>query len=77
MKKTRTSREWIRIVNIFFLLLILIYIGWLIFDLNTGRKSVDCLWTSGFVVLITLNSWILALRPFYDKLEKENRNKKR
>ncbi len=77
MKIFKNPRHAIRIVNIFFLLLILIYIGWLIFDLNTGRKSLDCLWTSGFVVLITLNSWILALRPFYDKLEKENRNKKR
>lgn len=77
MKIFKSPRHAIRIVNIFFLLLILIYIAWLIFDLNTGRKSVDCLWTSGLVVLITLNSWVLSLRPFYDKIEKENRSKRR
>ena len=70
MKKTRTPREWIRIVNIVFLILILLFIGNTIYGLVTGKRNIDCLWTDGLLFLILLNSWIMALRPFYDKLEK-------
>ncbi len=70
MKKTRTPREWIRIVNIVFLILILLFIGNTLFGLINDRKTLDCLWTDGLLFLIFLNSWVLALRPFYDKLER-------
>ncbi len=73
MKKTRNSREWIRVVNIVFLILVLLFIGNTLYGLIFKSDYTKYIWGSGLLMLILLNSWILALRPFYDK--NENRKK--
>ena len=70
IKIFENPKEAIRIVNIVFLILVLLFIGNTLYGLVTGTKSIDSLWIDGLFFLILLNSWILALRPFYDKLEK-------
>jgi len=70
IKIFENPKEAIRIVNIVFLILVLLFIGNTLYGLVAGTRSIDSLWIDGLFFLILLNSWILALRPFYDKIEK-------
>ncbi len=66
----------IRIVNILFLSLLLIYILSIIVELNLGLKTLDCLRVSGFVLLVLCSSWVNSARPFVDKIERLKNKRK-
>jgi len=72
----KNPQEGMRIVNIIFLILILAFIGNLIYGFVFGNKNIDCIWNSGLLFLVMLQSWVLALRPFVERVEKEKKEKK-
>jgi len=63
-------KKSIRIINIVFLILILFFIGNVMYGLINGTKTIDCLFTSGILFLIMLSCWINSVRPFVDRIEK-------
>ena len=68
----KQPKKMIKYINIIYIFLLLIFIGNIIIGLVNGTRKIDCLWTSGIVILIILNSWILTVRPFYEKIEEKN-----
>lgn len=67
----KNPRKSIRIINIVFLILVLFFIGNVIYGLVNGTRTIDCLFTSGLLFLIMLSCWINSVRPFYERIEKE------
>ena len=69
----KNPQKGMKIVNIIFLILILAFIGNLIYGFVFGNKNIDCLWTSGLFFLILLQSWVLALKPFAERIDKKKK----
>jgi len=72
LKQTFSNpRRMFRYINIFYLTLVLIFIGNIIIGLSRGTREIDCLWNSGLLLFVIGNSWILALRPFARKIDEQ------
>ena len=65
-------RKMFRYTNILFLILILIFIGNTTIGLLRGTREIDCLWSSGLLLLVIGNSWVLSLRPFAEKIDNQS-----
>jgi hypothetical protein len=69
-------RKMIRYTNIVFLTGILLFIGDIIVGLINGTKDTSSLGGSGLLFVVIINSWVLSLRPFVEKIKKEKIKKK-